>query len=40
VVAASSVLNSGTGFSYFPVLHIGATAWASIAAFGGNPYHL
>jgi hypothetical protein len=40
VVAASSVLNSGTGFSYFPVLHVGATSWYLIAAPGGNPYHL
>jgi hypothetical protein len=40
VVAASSVLNTGTGFSYFPNLHIGATSWFLIAAHGGNPYRL
>jgi hypothetical protein len=40
VVAASSVLNSGFGFSYFPNRHIGATAWYLIAAHGDNPYQL
>jgi hypothetical protein len=40
VVAASSVLNSGTGFSYFPNLHLGATSWYLIAAPAGNPYWL
>ena len=40
VVAASSTLNTGIGFSYFPVLHIGATSWYLIAAPGGNPYQL
>ena len=38
VVAASSVLNTGTGFSYYPNLHLGATAWYLIAASKGNPY--
>jgi hypothetical protein len=38
IVAASSVLNTGFGFSYFPRLHIGATAWYLIAALSGNPY--
>jgi hypothetical protein len=40
VVAASSVLNSGTGFSYFPNVHIAATSWHLIAASAGNPYRL
>lgn len=40
VVAASSVLNSGTGFSYYPNLHIAATSWSLIAAQAGNPYRL
>lgn len=40
VVAASSVLDTGFGFSYFPNLHIGATAWYCIAAQGGNPFVL
>lgn len=38
VVAASSVLNTGTGFSYFPNLHLAATSWYVIAAASGNPY--
>lgn len=38
VVAASSVLNTGTGFSYFPNVHLAATAWYLIATGGGNPY--
>ena len=38
IVSASSVLNTGFGFSYFPRLHIGATAWYLIAALAGNPY--
>ena len=39
VTATSGVLN-GFGFSYFPVLHVGATSWYLIAARGGNPYQL
>ncbi|GAB4200124.1 MAG: hypothetical protein OHK0022_20970 [Roseiflexaceae bacterium] len=40
VVAASSVLNTGYGFSYYPNLHVGATSWFLIAALGVNPYQL
>ena len=40
IVAASDPLNTGFGFSYFPVLHIGATSWFLIGAQSGNPYHL
>jgi hypothetical protein len=40
VVAASSVLNTGYGFSYFPMKHVGATAWFLIATHQGNPYQL
>ncbi len=40
VVAASSILNTGFGFSYFPNVHIGATSWYLIAAAAGNPYQL
>jgi hypothetical protein len=40
IVAASSVLNTGFGFSYYPNLHIGATSWYVIAAQFGNPFHL
>ncbi len=40
VVAASSVLNTGTGFSYFPNIHLAATSWYLIGASAGNPYQL
>ncbi len=38
IVAASSELTTGFGFSYKPNLHIGATGWYAIAALGGNPF--
>ena len=38
VVAASSILNTGTGFSYYPNVHLAATSWYLIAASAGNPY--
>ena len=40
VVAASSVLNTGYFFSYFPSLHIGATSWYLMSAQQGNPMQL
>lgn len=40
VVAASSVCNTGFGSSYYPNLHIGATAWYLIAGQGANPFQL
>jgi hypothetical protein len=40
VVASSSVLNTGFGFSYRPVLHVGTTSWCLIAALVVNPYQL
>lgn len=40
VVAASSVCDSGFGSSYYPNLHIGATAWYLIAAQAANPFEL
>ncbi len=40
VVAGSSVLNTGTGFSYFPNVHLAATAWHLVAMMRGNPYRL
>ena len=40
VVAASSELNTGFGFSYKPFLHIGATGWFAIAAQARNPFQL
>jgi hypothetical protein len=38
VVAASSVLNTGTGFSYYPNVHLAATSWYAIASLAVNPY--
>jgi hypothetical protein len=40
VVAASSVLNTGFGFSFNPNRHIAATAWFVIAGQKGNPFKL
>jgi len=40
VVAASSVLNTGFGFSFDPNRHIAATAWFAIAGQRGNPFKL
>lgn len=37
VVAASSLLDSGFGFGYFQVQHVGATAWYVMAELGANP---
>jgi hypothetical protein len=38
--AATSLMDTGFGFSYLPSLHIGATGWYVIAALGGNPFQL
>ncbi len=38
VVAASSPLQTGFGFGYYPNLHVGATSWLVFAATGVNPY--
>lgn len=38
--AATSQMDTGFGFTYGPVLHIGATGWYLIAALGGNPFQL
>lgn len=38
VVAASSLIDTGFGFGYFPVQHVGATSWYVMAAAGANPY--
>jgi hypothetical protein len=40
IIAASSVLNTGFGSSYYPNLHIGATGWSALAAQLANPFHL
>lgn len=37
VVAASSLLDSGFGFGYFQVQHVGATSWYMFGATGTNP---
>ncbi|WP_237770225.1 hypothetical protein [Ornithinimicrobium sp. CNJ-824] len=37
VVAASSLIDSGFGFGYFQVQHVGATAWYVMAELGVNP---
>ena len=38
VVAASSPLDTGFGFGYFPNLHVGATSWYLMALLKTNPY--
>ncbi len=38
VVAASSPLDTGFGFGYYPNLHTGATAWYVMAGLAANPY--
>jgi hypothetical protein len=38
IVAASSVVNTGFGFSFYPNLHLGASAWYVIAGQSGNPF--
>ena len=38
--AATSQMDTGFGFTYGPVLHIGATGWYLIASLGGNPFQL
>lgn len=38
VVAASSPIDSGFGFGYFPYRHVGATSWYLLAASAANPF--
>ncbi len=38
VVAASSPMDTGFGFGYYPNLHVGATSWYVFAATRTNPY--
>jgi hypothetical protein len=38
IVAATSPLDTGFGFGYYPNLHIGATAWFVMASLTANPY--
>jgi hypothetical protein len=37
ITAATSILNTGFGFNYFPFLHIGATSWYVMAGQAANP---
>jgi hypothetical protein len=37
VVSASSPLDTGFGFGYYPYRHTGATAWYLLAAARANP---
>src|SRR5581483_4472400 len=40
LTAATSNLNTGFGFNYLPLLHIGATSWYVMGAQGNNPMRL
>lgn len=40
LTAATSNLNTGFGFNYLPLLHIGATSWYLMGAQGNNPMRL
>lgn len=40
LTASTSPLNTGFGFNYFPLLHIGATSWYLMGAQANNPLRL
>jgi hypothetical protein len=40
IVAASSVLNTGLGFTFNPFRELGATTWYAIARQAGNPFQV
>jgi hypothetical protein len=40
LVASTSLMDTGFGYTYGPSKHIGATGWYLIAAGGGNPFQL
>jgi hypothetical protein len=40
IVAASSLIDTGFGFGYFQVQHVGATGWYLLAAREANPFRL
>lgn len=40
LVAATSALDTGFGYTYGPSLHIGATGWYLLGALGANPFQL
>jgi len=40
LLASTSLMDTGFGYTYGPSKHIGATGWYLIAALGGNPFQL
>ncbi len=40
LLAATSVMDTGFGYTYGPSLHIGATGWYLLGATGSNPFQL
>lgn len=40
LVAATSIMDTGFGYTYGPSLHIGATGWYLLGALAANPFHL
>ena len=40
LVASTSVMDTGFGYTYGPSLHIGATGWYLLAGHAGNPFQL
>jgi len=40
LVASTSLMDTGFGYTYGPSKHIGATGWYLVAARGGNPFQL
>ena len=40
LVASTSVMDTGFGYTYGPSLHIGATGWYLLGALAGNPFRL
>lgn len=40
IVASTSPLNTGFGFNFFPIRHIGATSWYAMAAQAANPFQV
>ncbi len=40
LVAATSVMDTGFGYTYGPSLHVGATGWYLLAALAANPFQL
>jgi hypothetical protein len=40
LTASTSILNTGFGFNYFPLFHIGATSWYLMGAQAANPLRL